>query len=498
MDSTTSPMSESGVTNGFVNSVFSVSLDEENKEGSSWIPESISSQSMFSCQPVRREKQELNRRSRTAAIWRILNRRKTTSDMDRRPHSMILQGEASFLKLSITNKVRSFKKFKSPSVFRGKAGKLSSFKFNSELKDDMDGIHMCNDSPFLEHKNMFRNKAKRHSIAGPTTDFFCAFDDTDPCGIPEKTHDVLRDISHQNGCKLAERVTYTKKGHPSFSNCNNSSVTDHEECYIKQSPKIPHRRRWSKGGEVLNYLRKIPFKGRESSTLAESSFESLNTLDKTIDSDYGSVNFEFVKDLNSTPKQTGLDGKSSHFRSLFRFFNSVAETAMKWRNSSHSFSPPQGQRSPFDSRKPQLPGEAMQNMPLTNRIEHKADTSCQSALLADSHKVVSTANDFVVCPPLVVLKTRRTYPVFLTDSSSLCDDSDGSQSQLNSISLATIENHPRSEEQEPINKKNYSIKNSSIPRQMNHLCGKTMVEDQDSCTHTKKIPKCPEDIFKVT
>ncbi|KAA0709131.1 Rho guanine nucleotide exchange factor 9 [Triplophysa tibetana] len=498
MDSTTSPMSESGVTNGFVNNVFSVSLDEENQAESSWIAESISSQSMFSCQPVRREKQELNRPSRTAAIWRILNRRKTTSDMDRRPHSMILPGEASFLKLSITDKVRSIKKFKSPSVFRGKAGKLSSVKFNSELKDDVDDIHLCNDSPFLEHRNMFRNKAKRHSFAGPTADFFCSFEVTDPSGNPEKTDQVIKDNSLQNGCKLAERVTYTKKGHPSFSNGNDSSVTDHEECNIKHSIKIPQRRRWFKGGEVLNYLRKIPIKGKESSTLAESSFESLNTFDKTIDSDYGSVNFEFVKDLNSAPEQTELDGKSSHFRGLFRFFNTVAETAMKWRNSSHSFSPSQGQQSHFDSRKPQLSGEAMQNMPLTNRSEHKADTSCQSksTLSADRQKSVSTAKDFGVCPPLVVPKARRTYPDFLTDSSSLFNDSDGSQSQLNSISLATIENHSRSEEPEPIDKINSSIKKLTIPCQRNHLCRKT-TEDQDICTDTTKIPKCPEDIFKA-
>lgn len=495
MDSTTDPMSESGVTNGFLNSVFNVSLDEENGEGSSWIPESISSQSMFSCQPVRREKQELNRRSRTAAIWRILNRRKTTSDMDRRPHSMILPGEASFLKLSITNKVRSFKKFKSPSVFRGKAGKLSSVKFNNELKDDVDDIHMCNDSPFLEHKNMFRNKAKRHSFAGPTADFFCSFEDTDPSGIPEKTHQVLKDISHQNGCKLTERVTYTKKGHSSFSNCNNLSVTDHDECFIKQSPKIPQRKRWSKGGDVLNYLRKISLKGKGNSTLTESSFESLNALDKTIDSDYGSVNFEFVKDLNSAPEQTVLDGKSSHFRGLFRFFNTVAETAMKWRNSSNSFSPSQGQQSSFESQKS---GEAMQNMPLTNRSERKADTSFQSnsTLPADRHKAVSTANDSVVCLPLVA---RRTFPDYLTDSSSLCNHSvNGSQSQVNLISLATIENHPRTEEPEPIDGRNSSVENSAKTCQMTHVCSKTIDEDQDICTDKNKIPKCPEDIFKVT
>ncbi|XP_065128072.2 rho guanine nucleotide exchange factor 9b isoform X2 [Paramisgurnus dabryanus] len=503
MDSATSPMSESAVTNGFVNSVFNVSLDEENKTEISWIAESSSSYSVTPWQAVRREKQEPNRRSRTTGIWRILKRHKATPDMERRPHSMILPGEASFLKLSITNKVRSFKNpLKSPSVFRGKTCKPSSVKFSSELKDDVNGV--CKDSPSSEHKNVFRDKTKRHSFAGPSADFYCSFEDIDPSGFPENNHQVLKDnVSHQNEFKFADRVTYTKKGHSNFPNCNSSSMTDQDECYIKQSLKIPQRRRWSKGGEVLNYLRKISLKGRGSSTLAESSFESLNTLDKTIDSDYGSVNFEFVKDSNSAPEQTGLEGKSNHFRGLYRFFNTVAETAMKWRNSSRSFSPPEGQQSHFDSRKPQLSGEVVQNTPLTIRNEQKVNTSFsgKSVLSIDVHNMVPPANDLVVYSPPRVLKTWKSgkCPNFTGDNSSLCNDPDGSQSQLylTPISLTTSENNPRCEEPKPANGKVSSFDSSAIIFSSNLLCSKTVNEDQYICTDGKTLPKCPEDIFKA-
>ncbi|XP_052006348.1 spermatogenesis-associated protein 13-like isoform X3 [Xyrauchen texanus] len=509
MDSSTSPTAESAVSNGFVNSVFNISLDEESKTGISWIPEPNSSEPVIPCQTLRREKPEPNQRSRSAVIWRILNRRKTPSDLDRRPHSMVLPGEASFLKLSIKNKVRSFKKLKSPSVFKGKTGKLSSVKFNSNLKEDVDDVYMCKDSPSSEHNNFSRNKAKRHSFAGHTTDFYCSFEDIDPAGTPESEHKALKDTaSHQNACcpKLSERETYTKKAHSNTSNCNNSSVMDHEERYVKQSLKIPQRRQWSKGGDVLNYLRRISLKGRGSSPLAESSFESMNTLDKTIDSDYGSVNFEFVKDLNPAPEQTGLDGKSSHFRGLFRFFNSVAETAMRWRNSSRTFSPPEGQRSPQDLQTTQ-PSELIHNMPLTLRSQHKTDSSDngKSKLSTDlACKVVLPANATVGGSPAVVLKAWRTCPVSPPDNSSLCNDSDGSQSQLNSIhiSLATIENHSRCEEaekspcSEPLDQRDSETFEHSD--RMKHLSSTTVDENQDICiANKKKIPNCPENLFKA-
>lgn len=495
MDSRTSPTSESGLSNGFVNSVFNVSLDEESKDEISWIPECNSSDSIIPGQTLRREKQEPVRRSRTAAIWRILQRRKTPSGLDRRPHSVILPGEASFLKLSITNKVRSFTKLKSPSVFKGKAGKTSDAKSSIDLKDEADDVYMCKDSPSSDFKHVFRNKAKRHSFAGHTADFYCSFEDIAPAGTPDNVQQETKDtVSNQNGFKFSERVVYTKKSHPSFSNCNNSSATEQEDCCAKQSLKIPQRSRWSKRGDVLNYLRRISLKGKGNQTLGESSFESMNALDKTIDSDYGSVNFELVKDLNSAPEQTGIDGKSSHFRGLLRFFNTVAETAMKWRNSSRSFSPPEGQQSPPGLRKTQESGELV---PLTVRSsEQKAETSVQGkpTLSSDMSKAVSSVRAAVDCSPPVVLKAWRTCPDSPRDNSSLCNNSDESQSQLSSthISLATIESHPRSEETEPP-KETQSDCENSIPH---HLSSKTADENQDICT-ARKTMNCPEDIFKV-
>ncbi|XP_016324508.1 uncharacterized protein LOC107674882 isoform X4 [Sinocyclocheilus anshuiensis] len=494
MDSAISPASEFSLSNGFVNSVFNVSVDEESKAEISWIPECNSSDSIIPGQTLRREKQEPVRRSRMAAIWRILQRRKTPWDLDRRPHSVILPGEASFLKLSITNKVRPFKKLKSPSVFRGKAGKISDAKFNTDLKDEADYVYMCKDSPSSDFKHVFRNKAKRHSFAGHTADFYCLFEDIAPAGTPDNVQQETKDtVSNQNGCKLSERVVYTKKSHPSFFNYNNS--TEQEDCFTKQSLKIPQRRRWARGGDVLNYLRRISLKEKGSQTLAESSFESMNALDKTIDSDYGSVNFELVKDLNSAPEQTGIHGKSSHFRGLLRFFNTVAETAMKWRNSSRSFSPPEGQQSPLGVRKTQESGELV---PLTVRSgEQKADTSVQGkpTLSADMSKAVSPDNAMVDCSPPVVLKAWRTCPDSPRDNSSLCNNSDESQSQLSSthISLATIESHPRYEEPEPPKETQTGFENTAIPH---HSSSKAVDENQDVCTDRKKM-NCPEDVFKT-
>uniref|UniRef100_A0A8C2E0D4 Cdc42 guanine nucleotide exchange factor (GEF) 9b n=1 Tax=Cyprinus carpio TaxID=7962 RepID=A0A8C2E0D4_CYPCA len=496
MDSRTSPTSESGLSNGFVNSVFNVSLDEESKDEISWIPECNSSDSIIPSQTLRREKQEPVRRSRTAAIWRILQRRKTPSGLDRRPHSVILPGEASFLKLSITNKVRSFTKLKSPSVFKGKAGKTSDAKSSIDLKDEADDVYMCKDSPSSDFKHVFRNKAIRHSFAGHTADFYCSFEDIAPAGTPDNVQQETKDtVSNQNGFKFSERVVYTKKSHPSFSNCNNSSATEQEDCCAKQSLKIPQRSRWSKRGDVLNYLRRISLKGKGNQTLGESSFESMNTLDKTIDSDYGSVNFELVKDLNSAPEQTGIDGKSSHFRGLLRFFNTVAETAMKWRNSSRSFSPPEGQQSPPGLRKTQESGELV---PLTVRSsEQKAETSVQGkpTLSSDMSKVVSPVNAVVDCSPPVELKAWRTCPDSPRDNSSLCNNSDESQSQLSSthISLATIESHPRNEDPEPPEETQTGFENTAIPH---HSSSKAVDENQDVCTDKKKM-NCPEEVFKT-
>ncbi|KAL0176933.1 hypothetical protein M9458_029263, partial [Cirrhinus mrigala] len=457
MDSTTSPASETGLSNGFVNSVFNVSVDEDSKTEISWTPECNSSDSIIPCQTLRREKQEPIRRSRTAAIWRILQRRKAPSDLDRRPHSVILPGEASFLKLSITNKVRSFKKLKSPSVFRGKASKISDSKFNIDLKDEADDVYMCKDSPSSEFKHVFKNKAKRHSFAGHTADFYCSFEEIGPAGTPENVQQETKDtVGNQNGHLWEAK------------------------------PQDTSKKTMVQGGRCFELLEKNFPQGKRS-------FESMNTLDKTIDSDYGSVNFELVKDLNSAPEQTGIDNKSSHFRGLLRFFNTVAETAMKWRNSSRSFSPPEDQQSPVALRKTQQSGEFV---PLTVRSEQKADTSVHGkpTLSTDTCKAVSPVNDMVECSPRVVLKAWRTCPDSPRDSNSLCNNSDESQSQLSSthISLATIESHPRCEEPEPPKETQSDFENAAIP---DHLSSKTVDGNRDACTDRKKL-NCPEDIFK--
>ncbi|KTF82589.1 hypothetical protein cypCar_00039273, partial [Cyprinus carpio] len=168
---------------------------------------------------------------------------------------------------------------------------------------------------------------------------------------------------------------------------------------------------------------------------------------------------------------------------------------MKWRNSSRSFSPPEGQQSPPGLRKTQESGELV---PLTVRSsEQKADTSVQGkpTLSSDMSKVVSPVNAAVNCSPPVELKAWRTCPDSPRDNSSLCNNSDESQSQLSSthISLATIESHPRNEDPEPPEETQTGFENTAIPH---HSSSKAVDENQDVCTDKKKM-NCPEELFKT-
>ncbi|XP_054453601.1 rho guanine nucleotide exchange factor 9-like [Anoplopoma fimbria] len=87
-----------------------------------------------------------------------------------------------------------------------------------------------------------------------------------------------------------------------------------------------------------------------------------------MDSDYGSVDFESVRDFQPPPpKHSDTKG---HFGGLFKFFNSVAETARKWRTTSHSFSPPEGERTSMGSpRAPQPSVDRIHSVSLTLHSE---------------------------------------------------------------------------------------------------------------------------------
>uniref|UniRef100_A0A8D0ARM9 Rho guanine nucleotide exchange factor 9 n=1 Tax=Sander lucioperca TaxID=283035 RepID=A0A8D0ARM9_SANLU len=305
MEQTDNPALVSNNPNGFVNRVFNVSLDVENETSSVYIQEAGpgpaegegETQAASSQTPVK-DRQEVIRRPRaTGGIWKILNRKRAVSELERRPHSMILPGEASIPKLSFADKVRSFKKLKPPSVFRGKTGKLSTAKFSSSLVDE---------------------------------ESFC------------------RDI---------ERVCYTKRSHNNSTNCNKTAAGC-EEPSIKGSPST-HQARGRRHKDVWSYLRRISLMGKANPVYSERSFDSeLPSWDKTMDSDYGSVDFESVRDFQPPPPKHS-DPKG-HFGGLFKFFNSVAETARKWRTTSHSFSPPEGERTPMSS--PRVPKPTVDNI----------------------------------------------------------------------------------------------------------------------------------------
>ncbi|GLD46804.1 rho guanine nucleotide exchange factor 9 isoform X1 [Lates japonicus] len=360
MEQTDNPAPESNNPNGFVNRVFNVSLDVENETSSVYIQETGpgpaegqgETQAASSQSPVK-DRQEVNRRPRaTGGIWKILNRKRAMSELERRPHSMILPGEASIPKLSFADKVRSFKKLKSPSVFRGKTGKLSTAKLSSSLADEDSFCHDIG-TPQQSSRGTLRHRGKRHSYAGHTAEFDCSFEDID-LSAPIDAHQptVTGEAVTQNGVKPSERVSYTKRGHNSSTNCN-KTASGNEEPSIKSIPST-HQGRGRRHKDVWSYLRRISLLGKANPVYSERSFDSeLHSLDKTIDSDYGSVDFESVRDFQPPPPKHS-DAKG-HFGGLFKFFNSVAETARKWRTTSRSFSPPEGEKTPMSSpRAPQL------------------------------------------------------------------------------------------------------------------------------------------------
>ncbi|XP_073343333.1 uncharacterized protein [Pagrus major] len=354
MEKTDNPAPESNDPNGFVNRVFNVSLDVENETSSVYIQETGSgpadgqgvTQAASPQTPVK-DRQEVSRRPRaTGGIWKILNRKRAGSELERRPHSMILPGEASIPKLSFADKVRSFKKLKSPSVFRGKTGKLSTSKFSNSLVDEESFCHDIG-TPQQSSRGTLKNRGKRHSYAGYTAEFDCSFEDLD-LTAPIDSHQptVIEETVTQNGCKQPERVCYTKRSHNNSTNCNKTAAGC-EEPGIKGSPST-HQGRGRRHKDVWSYLRRISLLGKANPAYSERSFDSeLHSLDKTMDSDYGSVDFESVRDFQPPPpKHSDTKG---HFGGLFKFFNSVAETARKWRTTSHSFTPPEGDSTQMSS-----------------------------------------------------------------------------------------------------------------------------------------------------
>ncbi|XP_036403528.1 spermatogenesis-associated protein 13-like isoform X2 [Megalops cyprinoides] len=447
MDDSDSPFCKHKDPNGFVNRVFNVSLDVEKEVGIMQIqdPDQRDPPGAHpSLEERERERQrereriESGRKPRNTGFWRILTRRRTTAGCERRPHSMILSGEASIPKLSFVDKVRSFKKLKSPSVFKGRTFKLHGAKGGNrgELEDEPSSWDCSSHAYF--HRNPFRNKAMRHSYAGNAKDFDCSFEDVDLTSPSENEPQLHRDVqqsSSQNGFKPWEGESPTKKAHPSTSNCNNSAGP--EEQSQRDFPKSPQGKRKSRGADVWSYLRKISLMGKGASSLSEKSFDSeFHTLDKTIDSDCASTDFECVRDFNPQPKPAVPDSKSGHFRGLFRIFSSVAETARKWRNSSRSFSPPEGETSPVGSPVSQR-GKIFQGVPLNSKHEDKS--VLPTSLSPDSGlcDAVSCASLTETDSPQVVLKSWKVCLDSSGPSGHLLDSSAGEETPLRSPCTVT-------------------------------------------------------------
>ncbi|XP_070994316.1 uncharacterized protein [Oncorhynchus clarkii lewisi] len=458
MEHMDSPASHSNDPNGFVNKVFNVSLDVQNETGTVSIQETGKGEghgegpgpgqaqrewqeagdrqadTQAPPQTPGKERPEVNRRTRaTGGIWKILTRRRVASELDnRRPHSMILPGEEAFIpKLSFADKVRSIKKLRSPGVFKGRVGKMSgsSTKFrDGEMEDDSfcrdflpsPGLHPC--------RSTLRHRAKRHSYAGHTAEFDCSFEDIDLTATLDRHHlHSLVEPPTQNGSKPTERISYSKRPQVQAqaqanhsSNCNSTSAGVCEEQSVRGSPKVQLGGKRSKRADVWSYLRRISVLGKGNPAYSERSFDSeLHTLDKTMDSDYGSVDFESVRDFQPVaPKHS--DSKGGHFGGLIKFFSNVAETARKWRTSSRSFSPPEegGERSLLGSpRAGQHLGDYVQSVSLTLRSEDHPECPPTPASPLTPHPPRSPACDPASPPPLigrrspqVMLKAWRVSP----------------------------------------------------------------------------------------
>ncbi|KAM8910484.1 uncharacterized protein arhgef9a isoform 4-T4 [Spinachia spinachia] len=456
MEQTDNPAPASNNPNGFVNRVFNVSLDVENETSSVYIQqngpvpaEGQGETQAASPQTPVKERQEVNRRPRaTGGIWRILNRKRAGSELERRPHSMILPGEASIPKLSFADKVRSFKKLKSPSVFRGKTEKLSTAKFSSSLVDEES---FCRDlgTPQQSSKSTLRHRGKRHSYAGHTADFDCSFEDIDLGASIDGYHPaVAGEAVTQNGCKQSERVCYTKRSQGNPNNCNKMAAGC-DEPSVKGSPNTNHGR-GRRHKDVWSYLRRISILGKANPVYSERSFDSeLPSFDKTMDSDYGSVDFESVRDFQPPPpKHSDTKG---HFGGLFKFFNTVAETARKWRTTSHSFSPPEGVRTPMGSpRVPQSSVDSIHSVSLTLHSEGLPKSQAMPSTPVNAKSSHTESIDSNAPAPVtgrqspnVVLKAFRPCP--RAQAVAVLQSSEGTDKNVDAEtthrSTAIVENH---------------------------------------------------------
>lgn len=199
---------------------------------------------------------------------------------------------------------------------------------------------------------------------------------------------------------------------------------------------------------MWSYLRRISLLGKANPVYSERSFESeLPSLDKTMDSDYGSVDFESVRDFQPPPpKHSDTKG---HFGGLFKFFNSVAETARKWRTTSHSFSPPEGEGTQMSSpRAPQRTVDNIHSVSLTLHNEGLPKSQpipSSPATAKPSHNFDSEGPGPVTGErsPKVVLKAFRSCPG--SRAVNGLNSSEGTDKHIdretNHTSTAIVENH---------------------------------------------------------
>lgn len=271
--------------------------------------------------------------------------------------------------------------------------------------------------------------------------------------------------------------------------------------------------------------------GKANPAYSERSFDSeLHSFDKTMESDYGSVDFESVRDFPPPPpKHSDTKG---HFGGFFKFFNSVAETARKWRTTSHSFTPPERDSTQMSSpRAPQRTVDNIHSVSLTlhsDGLPKSLPIPSSPVTTKPSHS--SSFDSEVPAPvtvgrsPKVVLKAFRACsgPLAINGLQSSNGTDEHLDRETNHRSTAIVENHisqssPNTEtktgaevERDPLNclcqeeKVEGQTGNEQDSRdappdshQMQDVIVQSQQGDKDSTTNSVPASDSTEEIFKV-
>ncbi|XP_043913659.1 rho guanine nucleotide exchange factor 9 isoform X2 [Protopterus annectens] len=302
------------------------------------------------------------KRAKHAKIFGFLSKRKSPGNA-KRPQSMIILEECSKPKsrISLIDRVRAFKRMRNSSS-ANHHNKNSKNKIANTLSEEKDAVQ---NGDVRFHKVLDGQKLFRHSYAGYSKEFDCSFEDIElNSAISEadtNENKWLRTIDAEK-CEKPNEKHVTKitngKKFPLDQTDNSMSVipeNDSERLYTKAQQESRKRR----GSDIWSYLKGISLASRRNSKLLDQSIDSeFHNIEKSQDN--VSVDLELdakYEESHNELEQSGSSARGSHFSTVIRFFNSVAEAARRWRTPSrnhmqtdNSFLPTKNQRQGYYSK----------------------------------------------------------------------------------------------------------------------------------------------------